>query len=97
MDSGSPGVGGTLGTIVGCVGGLESILKCKRMIILHLRFNWFNLFINQIPDPHAELRAYLNVSDVPLSQFASTCVESHCAGNAAESSTELTEAKCKRK
>lgn len=52
---------------------------------------------NQIPDPQAELRAYLNVSDAPLSQFASACAESHCAGNAAESSTELTEAKCKQK
>lgn len=87
MDSGSPGVGGTPGTTVGCVGGLESILKYKRMII------WFNLSINQSADPKAELRAYLNVSDAPLSQFASTCAGSHCAGNAAESSTELTEAK----
>lgn len=94
MDSGRPGAGGTLGTVVGCVSGLESILKHKRIIILQLSWR-FNVFLNQIPTLQAALMAYLNVSDTPLSQFAPVCAESHCAGNAAESSTELTEAKCK--
>lgn len=96
MDSGRPGVGGTLATEVGC--GLESILKhIKRIIILHLQFNWFNLFINLIPNLPVALMAHLNVREALLSQFAPGCAESHCAGKAAESSTELTEAKCKRK
>lgn len=89
MDSGRPGVGGTLPTVVGC--GLESILKhIKRIIILHLQFNW-------IPNLRAALTAHLNVREALLSQFAPGCAESHCAGKAAESSTELTEAKMQAK
>lgn len=91
MDSGRPGVGGKLATTVGC--GLESILKhIKRIIILHLQFNWFNVFINLIPNLRTALMAHLNIRDALFSQFAPGC-----AGKAAESSTELTEAKCKRK
>lgn len=42
----------------------------------------------------AETAAHLNVSsDVLLSQFPTGAADSHCAGNAAESSTELTETK----
>lgn len=94
MASGRPGAGGTLETIVGGVSELESILKHKRIIIFQL--NWqFNLFLNQIPTLQAAMMAYLNVSDTPLSQFAPVCAESRCAGNAAESSTELTASESK--
>lgn len=41
--------------------------------------------------------AHLNVREALLSQFAPGCAESHCAGKAAESSTELTEAKMQAK
>lgn len=96
MDSGRPGVGGALVTIMGSVGGLESILKHIKItiiiIIFHLQFNWFSAFMKLIV-----LTAHLNVSDAPLSQSTPGCSELDWAGKAAESSTELTEATCKRK
>lgn len=90
MDSGRPGVGGALVTIMGSVGGLESILKDIKIIIIifHLQFNWFSAFIKLIV-----LMAHLNVGDAP----APGCSQLDWAGKAAESSTELTEATCKRK
>lgn len=49
------------------------------------------------PNLRAALMAHLGVREALLSQFAPGCAESHCAGKAAESSTELTEAKRKAK
>lgn len=92
MDSGRPAVGGTLVTTVGC--GLESILKhINRRIIL----SWLNVFISLTPNLGAAMMAHLNVRGALLSQLPPGWAESHRAGKAAESSTELTEATCKRK
>lgn len=46
----------------------------------------------------SETVAHLNVSsDLLVSQFPTGAADSHCSGNAAESSTELTETKLKVK